>query len=139
MDSKRYGRPGREVRPEREAVLEGGPHPCCTAHMCADTFPCGLWVQTPLPVDADCCVRGWPVTSDQHAGNGADIAVASPADALEACSVESVRLGIKYPSHRRERRNPQLKKDINLQETLNHNFHATTLPLLKRPSTLTPV
>ena len=43
----------------------------------------------------------WPVTRDQHAGNGADIAVASPADALEAFMVESGRLGIKSPSRRR--------------------------------------
>ena len=33
------GHPGREVRPEREAVLEGGPHPTHRASLCAAVLP----------------------------------------------------------------------------------------------------
>ena len=54
----------------------------------------------PHPIHEVTGIHGSSVTRDQHAGNGADIAVASPADALEACSMESGRLGIKSPSHR---------------------------------------
>ena len=45
-------------------------------------------------------VHGWSLTRDHHAGNGADIAVSSPADLLEACRTKGGRLGIKSLSNR---------------------------------------
>ena len=92
---------------------------CCPLLYCGSTWASGA---DPLPIKV-LGVHGWSLTRDHHAGNGADIAVSSPADALEACRMESGRLGTESPyGANREGRNPQLKKDINLQETLNHGF-----------------
>ena len=85
VDSKQHGRsvpapwwfgqghPGREVRPEREAVQEGGPHPSHRASLCAAVLSTNVLTQAHL--GSGCrphcpwtpfihCVHDWSVTRD---------------------------------------------------------------------------
>ena len=96
-------------------------------------------LQTPQLAHHVIGVNGWSLTRDHHAGNGPDVAVSSPADALEAGRMKSGRLGIKSPSKRMasiEKGGIRNHVFTRPYSRLNlHSFHVTCLPESRQHTT----